>query len=187
MKNKELLKKIATIYETDPNKGADLLRMLRKASEEDYNDGYSIVDDPDGEEEEDDASKWIADSEGKTKDKKTRDRNWKAGDLTKDQQSEVDKHMSDGYSEREAHRKVGTHKEETDFNRALKSGTSPSMMSDKAIDEMKGVAKDWLSNADRHEKLNADIEKNPAKYASGKMIQAHEEHMGDYKKHIMSF
>ena len=189
MKNKELLKKIAAIYEADPDKGADLLRMLHKASEEeDYGEGFSVTDNPDGDEE-DEASKWLAGHEQKADEKKTRTRHsdWEAGDLDEDQQSEVDGHLENGYSEREAHRKAGAHKEKGDFNDALKSNVKPSMMSDKMIDDVKGLAKEWLGNADRHEKLNADIEKNPAKYASGQMIKAHEEHMGNYKKAYNDF
>jgi len=186
MKNKELLEKIAAIYEDDPDKGISLLKMLHKAD-----DGYSVVDNPDDSgEEEDDASSWLAAQEKGQTDEEAPTKgsgDWEAGDLTDEQKTEVDKHLEDGYSEREAHRKAGAHKEESNFNQALKSRTKPSMMSDKMIDNMKGLAKEWLGNADKHEKLNADIEKNPMKHASGKMIAAHDEHMGDYKKAYEDF
>lgn len=188
MENKILLKKIAAIYEADPEKGKSFLDMLFKASEEDFGDGYSILDNPDNSSEDDAAAEFLAEQEGKKSDKKeTKSSDWKAGKLTDKQKSEIDKHLKNGYSEREAHRMVDAYKEEPDFAKALKSRTKPSMMSDKRINEMKKLAKEWLNNADKHEKLNADMEKNPYKHASGKMMAAHEQHMGNYKKAYNDF
>jgi hypothetical protein len=265
VENKDLLKKIAAIYAADPEKGKSFLEMFYKAKEEDFGEGFSVVDDPDQDFENDDAAKWLAEKEaegksgGKThgffthadaanvknmslKDAKEHARelvskqpgarehnlknanemiqsassveeladgmssfasryknvkgggtsnysgDWKpSSELSDEQTAAIKQHMEDGYSEREAHRFAGSHKEEVDFMKALKSRIKPSMMSDKMIDDMKGLAKEWLSNADRHEKLNADIEKNPMKHASGRMLAAHEENMGDYKKAYNDF
>ena len=163
MENKDLLDKIAAIYSVDPEKGNKFLKALYDA-----NESAPVLE--------------------KAEKKKSQSSEWKASEnLTDKQKEEIKAHMEDGYSEREAHRHAGAHKEESDFQSALKSRVSPSMMSDKMIDQMKGLAKEWLGNADKHEKLNADIEKNPMKYASGKMLAAHEEHMGNYKKAYNDF
>lgn len=163
MGSRDLLDKIAAIYTVDPEKGNEFLKSLYEASE-----STSVLE--------------------KAKKTKSQNSDWKASeDLTDKQKEEIAAHMEDGYSEREAHRHAGAYKEEGDFQQALKSHTNPSMMSDKMIDKMKGLAKEWLGNADKHEKLNANIEKNPMKHASGKMLAAHEEHMGDYKKAYNDF
>lgn len=163
MEIKDLLKSIATIYEHDPARGEELARQLYKA----IGDGS---DDDKPAERKRFGSDWAPTT-----------------DLTPEQQDAIKELMDSGYSEREAHRDVGTHSENHDFSAAVRSSVRPSMMSDKRINELKSLAKEWLENADRHEKLNADIEKNPMKHAAGQLMSAHEQHMGDYTKAYNEF
>lgn len=195
MVSKDILKKIAYIYQHDPDKGRHFMNMLFKADiDEEDMAGMSVVDNPD-DELDDEAAQWLAEAEkklesGETKDKSkpSSHRDWRAPEnLTDEQRAKIEQHMEDGYSEREAHRLVGTHKEVSDFQQAMRSGIKPSMMSDRMIDHIKGLAKEWLSHADKHEKLHADVEKNPMKHAAGKIMAAHDEHMGDYKKALNEF
>jgi hypothetical protein len=193
VENKELLNKIAAIYEADPDKGLRLLNMLFKANEEDLGEGFSIVDDP-NEDMDDDAAKWLAEQESEVAEEPVKDKkvsyskDWEPRqNLTQEQRDAVKEHMDSGYSEREAHRLAGAHREIGDLQQAMRSGIKPSMMSDKMIDHVKGLAKEWLDNHDRYEKLNADIEKNPMKHAAGKMLAAHDEHMGDHKRALNEF
>jgi hypothetical protein len=194
MENKELLDKIAIIYDADKEKATELLKALYKANEDEFGEGFSITDNPDADMEDDDAAKFLAGQSSKPVEAAPKEkssfsrRDWKPSDQISDtQKAEIEKHLENGYSEREAHRFAGSHSEEGDFQKAMKSGVNPSMMSDKMIDHVKGLAKQWLDNADRYEKLNADINVNPIKHASGKMLQAHDEHLGDYKKAYNDF
>jgi len=99
---------------------------------------------------------------------------WKAStDLTDAQRKAIKEHMDQGYSEREAHRKIGTHKEHKDLQSAMKSGIDPSPISDKHRESLLPLVQKWLEHADKYDKLNADVSKNPMKYASGQMMQAH--------------
>jgi hypothetical protein len=74
-----------------------------------------------------------------------------------------------------------------DFVSAMRSGVSPSMMSDKMMSDLKPLAKLWLEEADKKEKLSADPEVNPMKAAAGKMAQAHETQHADYSKAYNEF
>lgn len=109
------------------------------------------------------------------------------GDYTDDQQTTMDQHMEDGYSHREAERLVGAYKGPMDFQTALSHTVRPSQPSEKMLGELKELAKPWLENADRHSKLHADPEKNPQKFAAGKMLQAHEDYSKDYNKDYHEF
>jgi hypothetical protein len=193
MEKSKILSKVEDIVKRYlPQEEAEVaISILSKAKDDEFEDadGFSVVDNPD-EEFEDDADKWLAENDPAKGAKKEEDKpaskytkNWEAPkELTPEQKAAVEKMLSQGYSEREAHREAGSHKEHTDLGQAMKSGLSPSMMSDKRINELKSLAKLWLDNADRHEKLNADAEKNPMKYAAGQMLRAHENFSGDYHK-----
>lgn len=164
--------------------------LLSKAISKDDLEGMSIVDDP-NEDLDDEAAQWLKEQEGKSgtkAEKKARARDWAAKEgLSDEQLKAVQEHLDQGYSEREAHRFAGTHKEHSNILDAMKSGINPSMMSDKMIDQLKPLVGEWLENADRHEKLTADIDKNPMKHASGKMMAAHEEATGHYNKAYHDF
>lgn len=115
-------------------------------------------------------------------------KDWEAPEgLTSEQKASVQQFLDQGYSPREAHRHAGVHKEHQDIRRAMKSGIAPSPMSDIHMGSLKDIAKSWMENADRYDKLNADADKNPDKAASGHLIRAHENAMGDYQQDYHSF
>lgn len=146
--SKELLNKIASIYEADPDKGIELLDLLHKAA---------------------------GDKGGKKK--RSYGRDWSPrGDLSPEEQAEIQKHMDDGYSEREAHRLAGTHREHGDINKAMKSGVNPSIMSEKMMGQLKELAREWIDNYDNLRQRDADPEKNPVLHAMGKLKEAHAQH-----------
>lgn len=160
--------------------------LLRKAKEEDFGDGFSIVDHPD-ENEDDEAAKWLAEAEAKqasgpSGDKKTgRYVQWSPRDnYSKDEQSKIDGFMKEGYSHREAERMAGAHKGPNNMLDALRHNVLPSMPSEKMLSQMKELAGHWLENADKSDKKNADIYKNPMKHAAGKMDEAHENATADF-------
>jgi hypothetical protein len=125
------------------------------------------------------ALKKAADEEGKKKYL----RDWEPNSQYTDKQKEmIDKHMANGYSHREAERMAGAHKTPSDFQSALKSGIAPSIMSDKMMSQLKPLAKMWLEEADKQEKLRADPEKNTVKRAAGQLAAAHEKHTANYAK-----
>jgi hypothetical protein len=183
------LKKIVDAIKASGDEEA--INILRKAvGGDDEYEGMSIVDDPNEEFEDDAAAEYIKEQEAKTSaspSKPQYSRDWKPSELSEQDAATVKQHMDDGYSEREAHRFAGTHKEHGDFQKALRSGLNPSMMSDRMIDQLKPLAKEWIDNADRNEKLNADINKNPDKFASGQMMQMHEAVTGDFSKDYDDF
>lgn len=110
-------------------------------------------------------------------------RDWQPNtELNDKQKAAIEQHRSNGYSHREAERMAGAHKTPTDFMSALKSGISPSTMSDKMMGDLKPLAKMWLEEADKQEKLKADPEKNTVKRAAGKLTQAHEKSTANFSK-----
>lgn len=185
----------------DPDAFKNTLELLKKAkdkADDEYGEGFSVVDDPNQDTEEDDADKWLkaqkdsksqpkADAQAPEAQKKFLSE-WKPReDYSEKEKAAIKSHMDNGYTHREAERLAGAHKGPTDHKAAMKSGISPSMMSDKMMGSMKPLAKEWLENADRVEKLKADPSVNPMKHASGKLMQAHEQHTGDYSKAYNEF
>ena len=199
------------------NEFIDVLKKLKsnlkKAEENDQNpdmqnyelgeedlENLTVRDDP--YEEDDEAAKWLKEQEGAEqekapeapeapKERKTSSSGYSdwapRKDYTSEQQSTIDKHMKGGYSHRESERLAGAHKGPSDFQTALTHTVRPSQPSEKMLGEMKELAGPWLENADRHSKLHADPEKNPNKFAAGKMLRAHEEHSKDYNKDYHAF
>lgn len=190
VKNKDELLKYPDFFE-------DILQDLRKASKKDFGDGYSIVDDPNEGGEEDDADKWLKEQEagGEKKEekqaapqRKQHMADWQPrGDYNDKEKVAIDQHMKNGYSHREAERMAGAHKGPTDFRSAMKSGVAPSMMSDKMLNDIKPLAKQWLEEADKKEKLSANPETNPVKHASGRLMDAHEKNTAGFNKDYNEF
>ncbi len=163
---------------------------------EDHGDGYSVVDDPNEGGDDDEAAKWLKDQEGKKGEEKQEaapeqnkyNKDWQPRtDYTPEQAAAVEGHKKNGYTHREAERMAGAHKGPMDFMSAMKSGVNPSMMSDKMMGDLKPLAKMWLEEADKKEKLNANPEVNPMKAAAGKLTQAHEAAHADYSKAYNDF
>mgnify|MGYP006892915605 CR=1 FL=1 len=101
---------------------------------------------------------------------------WKAKDRYEPHhQKQIDEHVKNGYSPREAERLAGAHSAPTDFYSALKSSTKPSEPSPKMLEQLKSHAHNWLRNADRKQMESAEAESNPQKYATGKALASHEE------------
>jgi len=194
MEKNNLIEKIESLLKTHPNQSAasEILERLIKAKDEDEEVDYSDSDESEGESD-DAAEAWLKAQEGgsktdKPKQSQARWRQWESSkNLTTKHEQAIKEHMANGYSEREAHRMAGAHKEAADLQSAMRSGLAPSRMSTKMIDELKGLASEWIGNARRHDKLNADIDKNPLKHASGKMMAAHEQATGDYTKAYNDF
>jgi hypothetical protein len=182
----------------------------QQLSDEDL-EGLNVTDDPFSDED-DEAAKWlrendvqgrgqVPESQGTSEEdeeapqevtdkpkKSSGYSEWKPhGQYTPEQSAKMKQLVGQGYSDREAERIVGAHRGPTDFQSALKHTVKPSQPSEKMLGELKELAGHWLERADRHSKLNADPEKNPQKFAAGKMMQAHEEHSKGFKEAYDSF
>lgn len=229
------------LLKSDPELFENLLHILKKATDDQYDqyddvgddefsDGYSIVDDP-NQDVGDDADQWLqendpdynqgdpqeldmGDSDSRSsgisreatppaesdksqeetvqdqapaKKKDIYSKPWERGDYSDEDHASIDKLVGDGYSEREAARIVGAHNEHGDIFQAMHSGIQPSQISNKFLDELKPVAKQYLENADKYDKIHADVEKNPMKHAAGQMLSAHGDHTADYNKAYKDF
>ena len=115
-------------------------------------------------------------------------RDWEPSEDIKDEhKEEIDKLITEGYSEREAHRMAGAHNEHSDMNKAMRSGVAPSHMSSKMLEQLKSLASGWLDNSEKLAMASASPEVNPVKYAAGQISQAHDEHSKEYKKAYHDF
>lgn len=178
-----------------PDAFIEALQMLKKAKSEYEKAGMSIVDDPNADLEDDDAAKWLKEKEAAAnagaapdKAKKVYGRDWQPRpDYSDKEKQAIDEHMKNGYSHREAERLAGAHKGPTNFKDALSHSVNPSMPSDKMLQDLLPMSKEWLANASMKEKMDADPEKNPMKYASGKLSEAHGKHTADYSKAFNEF
>lgn len=171
---------------------SDALYALRKAVEDDdelAQAGMSVVDDPD-KISEDSAGRLLAEQEknksalGTSDKKRSRRGQWKPNlkNLRDEQQiKDIMDLMEQGYSEREAHRLAGAHREHSDFQQAMKSGVNPSPISNKMLEQLKPLAAEFLENAEKHDRLQADIRKNPQKYVSGQIANEHDKLTAGYK------
>lgn len=180
--------------------------LFDRIPDEDNEEGFQDSQDS---EELDDADKWLAENESSTSSetgdnldadevgsvqqevqeepkpepqkRSSRYLDWKPQDKYEDKhQAVMDKHMTDGYSHREAERMAGAHKAPNDFYSALKHTTNPSEPSPKMLEQMKSLSHEWLRNANRKGDEAAEAEVNPIKHASGKTIAAHEAAHGEF-------
>jgi hypothetical protein len=144
------------------------------------------------------ADQWLKEQEAKPEQEKVPLQNqerkrstftdWKPReDYSPEEKAAIDKHVADGYSHREAEHLAGAYKGPKTFDQALHHTVKPSMPSDKNLSELKELASDWLSNHERHEKLNAEADKNPIKHAAGKMLAAHEDRIKGYHDQYADF
>jgi len=183
----------------------DLLENLKKAA------GFRTTDDPNDDiEGDDDASKWLSENSATKpavedkQSKKYASKKWEPRKDYSDKEKAAIKQLADsGFTEREAEHLSGAYKGPKDMQSAAHSNVEHPMISDKMMDHLKGVgtpdesmkdfhglAADWLSQADKNEKSNADPEKNPVKYAAGVLNNAYEKHSAgfenDYNKFLNS-
>lgn len=115
------------------------------------------------------------------KKKSSRYRDWQPKDKYEPHHEDaIKEHMKQGYSHREAERLAGAHEAPGDFYSALKHTVNPSEPSEKMLEHMREISKDWLTQADRKQMETADPSMNPIKHATGKAIAAHEEAHGDF-------
>lgn len=113
---------------------------------------------------------------------------WKARDKYEPHHDAAIKdYMKQGYSHREAERLAGAHQAPTNFYDALRSSTRPSEPSPKMLEQMKGLAHEWLRNADRKTSESAEADVNPQKYASAKTLAAHDAAHKDFNTAYNSF
>jgi hypothetical protein len=100
---------------------------------------------------------------------------WKPKDsYHPDHDAKIKDYVSQGYSPREAERLAGAHQAPTNFYDALRGSTRPSDPSPKMLETMKGLSHEWLRNADRKTSESAEADVNPQKYASAKVLAAHD-------------
>lgn len=99
--------------------------------------------------------------------------------------SKIKEFLDQGYSEREAHRMSGVGRKSMSFFDALKSKLDVSEPSPKMLEEMKSIAKNWLSDARKNTEY--DPKKNPILNASGKALQAHEDVHRDFSEAYNNF
>lgn len=178
LKHKDELLKYPDTFEA-------VLHSLRKAIDDEYGEGFSVVDDPNESGEGDEAEKWLQEhgsKEGASQEKQVRRMaDWQPrSDYSDSEKAAIEQHMKDGYTHREAERMAGAHKGPMDFISAMRSGVNPSMMSQKMMGQLKPLAKLWLQEADKEDKRRADPEINPLKHASGKMAEAHEKNTSKF-------
>lgn len=109
-------------------------------------------------------------------------REWAPKDKYEDaHQAAIDKLMGEGWSHREAERMAGAHDQVNSFEDALRSKVKPTQPSDKMLSTMKGLAGNWLREAERKMSASADARKNPVKAASAKTLTAHDDAHGEFK------
>ena len=99
----------------------------------------------------------------------------------------IKEYMGQGYSHREAERLANAHVAPGNFYDALRSSTRPSEPSPKMLEHMKGLAHEWLRNADRKTSESAEADVNPQKYASAKTLAAHDAAHKDFNKDYDAF
>lgn len=165
-------------------------------------DYESVADSPDFEDEDDEAGKWLKEQQGsedkteatpavqeeKPAKSKSGYSDWAPrNDYSAEHQAAMKKLMDDGYSHREAERMVGAYQGPKDMQSALKHTVRASAPSARMLSELKELAGHWLDNARRHEMVNAEVEKNPDKFAAGKLMQAHEDHTKKFKEDYDNF
>lgn len=123
--------------------------------------------------EEDDAHRWLQQHDQQTKEKRSSMKDWQAPKVADHHASKISELMNSGFSEREAHRLVGTHNEHGDAIAALKSSIRPSKPSQTFLDHIRDHAKERLGKLSQLKRREASAEKNPELYAEGKMGEAH--------------
>jgi len=138
-------------------------------------------DDEDDEEDEDAAAQFLKEKE-KTPQKTSSYREWEPhGDYTDDQQDQMDEHMDDGYSHREAELFANAGKDPSDFISALNSRVKPSQPSDKHLSFLKEAAAHLVQKKKQHDLDSAHPEKQPLKFAAGQANKAHSDVAKDFK------
>ena len=132
--------------------------------------------------EEDEADNWLKQHEEQTKAKRSSMRDWEVPEVAEHHSAKISDLVNRGFSEREAHRLVGTHSEHGDAISALKSSIRPSKPSQAFLDHIRDHAKERLGKLSQLKRREASAEKNPQLYAEGRMGEAH----ADYEKSLSS-
>ena len=99
-------------------------------------------------------------------------------------QAQMDKLMEEGFSHREAERKVG---QQDRLDDPLKNKTKPSEPSEKFHESTHHLTKKWLVNLERTIQDNADENKQPVLAANSKNRKAHNETHGDFDAAFKEF
>lgn len=115
-------------------------------------------------------------------------REWQPQDrYESDQLDKISKLMSEGWSHREAERMAGAGRHPSNFYEALNHKIHPSQPSEKMLATVKGLAGDWLRNAQKKLDASADAEKSPLKHASSKHLEAHDKTYRDFDEAFNNF
>jgi len=103
----------------------------------------------------------------------------------------IQKLVDEGYHPREAAHLIasatGGRGEPKDFMRALVSRVAPTDISPKMLEEMKGIANQWLDQYQTHLASRAKPEINPVLHASSSVKAAHQTKTADYNKAYSDF
>lgn len=108
-------------------------------------------------------------------------------DYSDEEKKAIEQHVKDGYTHREAERLANAHRSPKSFEEALNARVHPSAPSEKMLEMLRPHAKAWYERAMRQSDMQADAEKNPIKYAAGKAHSAREEHTRTYKQDYNNF
>lgn len=132
------------------------------------------------------------DPEAETEEPKIRTSQYSEWKPRADHSSENHQKMADlvsqGYSAREAERKIGGHQRFTSLGHAVETNrTHPSEPSPKMLEELKPHAKQALSDWRMGEAVSADAAKNPVKAAHGHAVATHQAAIQDYATSLKNF
>lgn len=98
------------------------------------------------------------------------------------QKQHVGNMVNEGYHPREAEHMAGVTKAPKNYEEAAKSPIKPTEISDKYLNDIRHMAKAWVSNYEKYREKTADPKKNPAMAAAGHQAATHEKHLGDFNK-----
>lgn len=176
--NKDLLKGKPALIERIQN-------VLRKAHDDDAdweNQGFSVVDGPEG--EEDEADKWLREQE----EQKGSDTQPKSKRRVAADPDAIKGHISRGFSENEAKYFEGDHDYPSDYDQAFRGQLDKTIDSPEMWKLFSKHADEAIKEHTKKEQQRADVEKNPMKYAAGQGALAsdlvHQDFDDDYNTHI---
>lgn len=98
------------------------------------------------------------------------------------QKQDIGKMVDDGYHPREAEHMANVTKAPKTYEEAAKSPVKPTEISDRYLNDIRHLAKAWVSNYEKYREKTADPKKNPALAAAGHQAATHEKHLGDFNK-----
>jgi len=148
------------------------LLKLKKAVDDEDLYGMSVIDNPDEDSEEDEASQWLNQQHEKANiSNYPSNKKWKPSEVSDTKQAIIDRAMKEGHTEKEAHWLAGE----------KVHGYKPEAHSSKVFGILKDAAKQHIDNEAYNARIDASESINPSKYTEGRLIDAFAHHTGDYK------